>query len=141
MELIVTEMRQVGRSTALELDELHRQQFLRAAREAFGGEYTTPDEVFAAIVEETGEDVEDIYEADFICEFSVFADPNAPETPLYEFWVFLVDSGTLFPAGSAEPNRIFMIQSCIEDERRTPEGMALAAAAQSAYRQWNLTHE
>lgn len=140
MELIVTEMRAVGKTAAEALDDVHRRQFLRAAEEAFRGTYTMPGEVFTAIAEETGEDETDLYEADFICEFCVFADPAAPDTPLYEFWVFLVDSGTLFAAHSAEPNGIFMIQSCIEDERKTPEGMAVAAAAQRAYRDWNRSH-
>ena len=140
MELIVTEVRKVGRNAAEALDTLYRGQFLRAAKEAFPGDYTTPGGVFTAIAEETGEDEEDLYEADFICEFCVFADPRAPETPLYEFWVFLIDSGTLFPANSVEPTGVFMIQSCLADERKTPEGIALAAAAQRAYSEWNRSH-
>jgi hypothetical protein len=140
VELIVTEMRNVGKSAAEALDEVHRQQFLRAAKEAFPGTYTEPGEVFTAIAEETGEDEADLYEADFICEFCTFADPAAPDITLYEFWVFVVDSGTLFDAGSVEPNGIVMIQSCIEDERKTPEGMEIAAAAQRAYSQWNRSH-
>jgi hypothetical protein len=140
MELIVTEMRDVGKRAVEALDDIHRGQFLRAAKEAFRGAYATPGEVFTAIANETGEDEADLYEADFICEFCIFADPRAPETPLYEFWVFLIDSGTLFPAHSVEPTGIFMIQSCLADERKTPEGIALAAAAQRAYSQWNQSH-
>jgi hypothetical protein len=135
MKLVVTRTDVISREAAEALPPIAQAQFFHAAWEAFRKKCTSPGEVFATIAEETGEDIEDVESPDAVgvCELTLFADADAPERPLYAFWVFLVDSGTLFPIDSAESTGIGMIQSFLEDERRTPEGKELAEAAQKAY--------
>jgi len=51
--------------------------------------------------------------------------------PLYDMWTFLVDNGTVFPAGSATPSGVQMIQGSFLAKDKKPASRALAEELQA----------
>lgn len=100
-----TNLRNITSENFAELPELHLRQMARAATLGFGVEYTTAEQ----FLEQTGDgDLED-----GSAELWDVVDA-ADDRVLYEAWVYLVDTCTVFPAGTDLDSGIGMSQWSFE---------------------------
>jgi hypothetical protein len=70
------------------------------------------------------------------CEFWEVFDTQALDTPLYDVWVFDVDTAVVFFAGTTTDTGVGMIQASfdpIETKNNTPENQLLAQALEKAF--------
>lgn len=105
------------------LSDLHRRQMARAATLGFGAEYTTAEH----FLEQTGDG--DL--ADGSAELWDVVDGDSGRV-LYEAWVYLVDTATVFLAGSENDSGVGMSQFSF-DVHGDPGTAELANELQTAF--------
>ncbi len=122
MELVFKNFYLVDEENLEDLTGVMRAQFEIAGRLCYGEEVA-----FDTILYET-------YEAN--CEFWEVFDSQALDNPLYEVWVFDVDTAVVFWAGTTNDTGVGMIQGDFDPMDKlydTPENRQLAQALGKAF--------
>ncbi|MBM4779862.1 MAG: hypothetical protein GQE15_19325 [Archangiaceae bacterium] len=109
------------------LDARTKKQFLVAASKYSGKKHATPRAFFTWEAKETETSVDGVE----VLHWKV-ALATAKKQPRYELWVFLVDNGTVFEAGSPEPLGIAAFQGrFVVEQKNRPELVELARHLQA----------
>ncbi|MER2559217.1 MAG: hypothetical protein ABTQ32_00765 [Myxococcaceae bacterium] len=111
------------------LDAQGTKQFLVAAQQYSGKKHATPKAFFSWEAKETESTIDGVE----VTRWKV-ALATAKKKPLYELWVFLVDNGTVFDAGSTKPLGIGVFQGRFvidRKQKKRPELIELARQLQA----------
>lgn len=109
------------------LDARTKKQFLVAAQKYSGQKHTTAKAFFSWEAKETETSVDGVEAVQWKVALA-----TAKKKPVYEVWVFLVDNGTVFAAGSTEPLGIAAFQGrFVVEQKKRPELVELARQLQA----------
>lgn len=123
--LMFTNRRAINGANYEELSDVHRQQMARSATLGFGAEYTTAEH----FLEQCGDG--DMNDA--VAELWGVVASDAPEHVLYDCWVYLADTASVYFAGTADNVGVAMCQWSFDDQSKDGSNQELCAALQTAF--------
>jgi hypothetical protein len=123
---VFTNPRTIRLRDVARLTPIARAQFVAAARAYDGKRTAAPADFFAREAKSLDERPDQIRVGRWdICAAA------APRTAVFEMWVFLVDNGSVFHAGTRRDAGVHMIQGEFQPRKRTPLAQQLAEQLQA----------
>ncbi|NJO04002.1 MAG: hypothetical protein HC880_22060 [Bacteroidia bacterium] len=121
MDLLFKNFQLIDARTLDQLSPVQQEQLIICGSACYGGDYTLNE-----VLEQT-------YEGN--CELWQVMDANAPDSPLYDAWIFDVDTAVIFYANTPEDTGVGMIQNYFEPITAEGEDAEqLARDLQSAFK-------
>ncbi len=108
------------------LSAKEKKQFMVAVRKYVGKELRSPKAFFTHEAKEQETTIDGVD----LVKWQIAMAPQKKKA-VFELWVFLVDNGTVFPVGSAEPSGVVMMQGGFLVEDKKPATKELAAELQA----------